>query len=47
MKQTEKQDTMRAFDALTRKLIEVPKDEVDEQIAAGQAERKRNRRKKK
>lgn len=47
MKQTEKQDTMRAFDDLTRKLIEVPKEEVDARIAEGQAQRKRNRRKKK
>jgi hypothetical protein len=35
----------RAFDDLTRKLIEVPKDEVDAQIAAGQAERKRRKKK--
>lgn len=37
----------RAFDDLTRKLIEVPKEEVDAQIEQSRKERKAKRRKKK
>lgn len=36
-----------AFDALTRKLLTVPKEQVDAKIAADKAARKKARRKKK
>jgi len=35
-----------AFDALTRKLIDVPKEKVDAKIAADRAERRKAKRKK-
>ncbi len=37
----------RKFDKLTKKLIQVPKDEIDAQIERDRKERKRKRRKKK
>lgn len=37
----------RAFDALTKLLIAVPKDEIEAQIEQGRRERKKRRRRKK
>jgi len=45
-KAAKKPEGFRAFDNLTRKLIQVPKEEVEAQIEMGRKTRKKKRRKK-
>lgn len=47
MAKQQKPKGWRAFDDLTRKLAQVPKEELEAQIAAGRKERKAKRRRKK
>lgn len=46
-KKTQKPKGWKAFDALTRKLVQVPKGELDKKVANGKADRKRRKARKK
>lgn len=47
MAKTKKPKGWKAFDALARKIVQIPKGELDKKVAENKAERRRKSRKKK